>query len=452
VSDASARHFVFVLFKDRPVELQIENTMKIKTPSATAEPVLSRAAGKIAIAVGLLVLAGWFFDIDVLKRISSRSGEMNPITAICFVLVGVSFECFRASKPSKLVRVVGIALALLVGFVGAVKAGSYVHSRPLRIDALLFGLTLEKTAQRIPTEMAPNTALNLIYLGLALCVIDAPPRRFPISHVLAIFVNATALLALMGYAYGVTQFTRVSSLFIPMSLPTAFTFFILSAGVLLLRTDTAFAQIFAVQSPAQAVALRLLPAATIFIFLAGWLRLYGERNGYFPGAIGTAIFAVTMIFGLGALIWWTAASLNRADQARMAAERELKRSRAELQASMKDLELLMNHASELICSIDDSGRVISINAASVPLLGAEPEKMIGNSFADFVHPDDSPQWKSACLQAQTGSVDVAVTSRLRRRDETFATIGWSLRWSRYYRRLFGVGRLEGSAGSLRPWG
>ena len=452
VSDAPPRHFVFVLLKSRSARLVTENTMGIKTSPTTTEPVLSRIAGKVAVAVGLLVLTGWLLDNETLKRISSRSADMNPVTAICFVLIGVAFECLRASKPSKRARVVGLALALLVTFVGVVQAGSYVLSRPLRIDALVFGLTMGQAAQKIPTQMAPNTALNLIYLGLALCLIDAPPRRFPISHVLVLFVNATALLVLMGYAYGVTQFTRVSSLFIPMSLPTSFTFFILSAGVLLLRSDTAFAQIFAVKSPAQAIALRLLPSATIFIFLAGWLRLYGERKGYFPGAIGTAIFAVTMIFGLGALIWWTVASLNRAEQSRVAAERELTRSKAELQASLRNLELVMNHASELICSIDDSGQVISINAATVPLLGAEPEQMIGGSFADFVHTDDRPQWESACWQAQTGSVDIPVTSRLRCRDGTFATIAWSLRWSRYYRRLFGVGRVEGVARSLRPWG
>jgi PAS domain S-box-containing protein len=419
---------------------------------AITEPKLSRAAGNVAVVVGLLVLAGWLFDIEILKRVSPRFTAMNPVTAICFVVIGIAFECLRSTKRSKWTRVAGVALALLVALVGAIKVGSYVLGWPLRIDAVLFGLKLEEVAQRIPNQMAPNTALNFICVGLALCLIDARPRRFPVSHFLVLFVSATALLAMIGYAYAVTQFTRVSAVFIPMALPTACTFLILSAGVLLLRPDTGFARIFGVKSPAQTVALRLLPAATIFIFLAGWLRLYGERNGYFPGAIGTASFAVTMIFGLIALICWTVASLNRVEKARIAAQWESTRSKAELQASLRNLELVMNHASELICSIDESGRVISINAASVPLLGAEPEQMIGSSFAQFVHSDDRPQWESACRQAQTGSVDVSVTSRLRRRDETFAIIAWSLRWSRYYRRLFGVGRLEGDAGSLRPWG
>lgn len=321
----------------------------------------------------------------------------------------------------------------------------------MRIDALLFGLKLEEVTQRIPNQMAPNTALNFICIGVALCLIDAGPRRFPVSHILVLFVSATALLAMIGYAYGVTQFTRVSAVFIPMALPTALTFLILSAGILLLRPDTGFAQIFGVKSPAQLVALRVLPSATILIFLTGWLRLYGERKGYFPGAIGTASFAVTMMLGLIALIWWTVASLNRAEQTRIATEVELTRSKAELRASLRDLELVINHASELIFSIDDNGRVISVNAASLPLLGSEPEQLIGSLLTDLVHPDDRALWESACRQAQTGFVHAPVTLRLRRRDETFVTIAWSLRWSQYYSRLFGVGRPEGVARSLRPW-
>jgi methyl-accepting chemotaxis protein len=254
-----------------------------------SEPVVSRAAGKIAVAVGLLVLAGWLFDIETLKRVSPRFVAMNPVSAICFVLIGTAFECLRPMRSSKWTRAAGITLALLVAFVGVIKVGSYVLGWPFRMDALLFGLKLEEVTHHIPNQMAPNTALNFLCLGLALCLIDARPRRFPLSHILVLFVNATALLAMIRYAYGVTQFTRVSLVFIPMALPSAFAFFVLSVGVLLLRPDTAFARIFAVRSSARTVAVRLLPSAIIFIFLIGWLRLYGERNVISRGQSGLQV-------------------------------------------------------------------------------------------------------------------------------------------------------------------
>jgi hypothetical protein len=77
--------------------------------------------------------------------------------------------------------------------------------------------------------------------------------------------------------------------------------------------------------------------------------------------------------------------------------------------------------------------------------------MIGGLFTDLLHPDDRVLWESASQQAQIGFVHAPVILRLRRRDEAFVTIAWSLRWSQYYRRLFWVGRPEGVARSLRPW-
>jgi two-component system cell cycle sensor histidine kinase/response regulator CckA len=397
------------------------------------------------------VLTGWIFEIEALKRVLPQFVAVNPVTALCLVLIGIAFECRRANKTSNWARLIAIALALVVACVGALKLSNYVFGWPFPFDAFLAGFTSEQPTQPIPNQMAPNTALNFICVGLAVVLIDMPPRRFPISHLLVVCVSAPALLAIIGYAYGVSQFTRVSSTFLPMRLPTAFTFLVLSAGILVLRPDTSFAQLFAMGSSGRTVALRLLPSAIIFVFLVGWLRLYGERKGYFPGVIGTAGFVVILIFGLVALIWWEVASLNRANDARVAAELELLRSNAELETLVRDLKLVMNHASELICSIAESGRVISINAASVPLLGTKPEQMAGSQFTDLIHPDERASWESASRQAKTGFEHVLVTLRLRRSDATFVTIAWSLRWSRHYERLFCVGRLEGFTRSLRPW-
>ena len=55
--------------------------------------------------------------------------------------------------------------------------------------------------------MAPNTAVNFLLLGAALMIIDRPLRRFrwP-AQLLALSAAMTALLALMGYAYGLRSF------------------------------------------------------------------------------------------------------------------------------------------------------------------------------------------------------------------------------------------------------
>ncbi|MDQ3317959.1 MAG: hypothetical protein M3522_11585, partial [Actinomycetota bacterium] len=44
----------------------------------------------VAVLVGSLVLVGWALDVGVLKRILPNLVAMNPVTAISFVLAGVS--------------------------------------------------------------------------------------------------------------------------------------------------------------------------------------------------------------------------------------------------------------------------------------------------------------------------------------------------------------------------
>jgi PAS domain-containing protein len=312
--------------------------------------------------VGLLVLAGSFFDVEVLKRISPRFVAMNPVTAICFVLIGIAFECLRPTKPSTWGRSTGVALALLAAFVGAIKVGSYVLGWPVQIDALLFGLSLKSNAPYSKPDGTEHGAeFHLRRCGVVFdrCGATAVPCQ-PCSRAIRerdstarddwVCVRSHAVYARLGsiYSDGIAHRFRFSHFICWHS--AAATRHRICAN---LRGEKARAV-----SRSAAVA-----ECDNFYFSGGLAATVRRMKRVFPGAIGTASFAVTMIFGLIALIWWTVASLNRAEEARIAAEVELRRSQAELRASLRDLELVMNHASELIFSIDDNGRVISVNAA-----------------------------------------------------------------------------------------
>ena len=351
----------------------------------------------------------------------------------------------------KIARILSLALAIVAGTIGAAKLIGYIVGIPVRLETILFGIELQELAARIPNQMAPNTALNFVALGLAVCLLDARPRRFPVCNILALVSTATALLALVGYAYGVTQFTRVSAFFIPMALHTAITFVVLSLGILFARSDAPLPQIFSSEGLARLVAVRLFPVATVVVFCLGWLRLYGERRGYFPGAVGTALLVVVIIFIFVALTWWTASSLDRLERLRRAAENEAKQGRAELEVSLKNLQLVMNHAAELICSLDRYARFLSINEACVELLGLMPRQIVGRTMKEFLHPDHHAEWDGAYRQTTSGIANATVTLRFRRRDESFVPVAWSFQGSAHHRRIFAVGRVYATRESLRPW-
>ncbi|MEA2735950.1 MAG: hypothetical protein QOE14_2401, partial [Humisphaera sp.] len=50
---------------------------------------------------GLLVLIGWFFNVEFLKSLLHAARvAMNPATALCFILLAVALWMLRDERPS----------------------------------------------------------------------------------------------------------------------------------------------------------------------------------------------------------------------------------------------------------------------------------------------------------------------------------------------------------------
>jgi len=186
---------------------------------------LSAAAGGLAIVVAALVLAGWTWDIDPLKRGLPGLVAVNPMTALSLALAGMSLWLLRArdaalgsaTRRHRIARLAAVAVVVI----GLLRLAAVVLGWDAGVDQWLFANRLGGDDPAFPNRMAPNTALNLVLLGLALLALDVTTRRGrrP-SELLASVVFLVALLALVGYVYQVREFAGLAN-FIPMALPTA---------------------------------------------------------------------------------------------------------------------------------------------------------------------------------------------------------------------------------------
>ena len=89
--------------------------------------------------------------------------------------------------------------------------------------------------------MSQVTAVCFLLLGLALLLLDRSARwRLRPSEILAACAAILALLALVGYVYGVSSLYKVGP-YASVALHTAVAFFALSLGVLTARTDQGMA-------------------------------------------------------------------------------------------------------------------------------------------------------------------------------------------------------------------
>ncbi len=210
-------------------------------PSRWSGP-LSVACGGIVAFAGVLVLAGWQFDIPALKHLVPGVVSMKANTALAFMLAGLAlvFEARPAGagdEPRWPVDPARVApwLAALVLLIGGLTLGEYLFGWQLGLDELLWADDANAIATVFPGRMAPATAICFMLLGLALVRIAWEPRRgFRPAELLAVGAVVLSLRALMGYVggvltpYGFSQYTA-------MAPQTAFGCVLLSIGVLYAR-------------------------------------------------------------------------------------------------------------------------------------------------------------------------------------------------------------------------
>jgi signal transduction histidine kinase len=254
-----------------------------------------------------LALLGWALNTPVLKSLIPGVKALNPMSALCLLLSGLSLglQCME-SLPRRWRRVAQ-ACALPAVVVGLLVLCRSLFHWSLPVDQLLFSARLGAN------RMSPNGALTYLLLGLALLLLDVETRRgWRPAQVLALLSELIALLALIGYAYGVQLLYAVPS-FVSVSLLSAVMTFVFSWGVLLARPTGGLMKVLASDTAGGLMARRMVPAALIIPLLLGWLRLAAQRAGLLnlEAALTLHVLAIVVLFA--AVIWWSARALYEAD-------------------------------------------------------------------------------------------------------------------------------------------
>src|SRR6266851_8328016 len=188
---------------------------------------LSRASSCLIAVVGLAVLLGWQFDIELLRAGLPGRTPVNPATALTLLLAACALWMYhqtRSRPDSAPVRRLAMTAASLVIALGVITLTGYFIGHNLRVDQVLFG------AQLAGNRVAPNTAFALLLIGVALWLLNSPRRlRRALEQVVALFPIGVALISLLGYAYRAEGMYGLGDLQ-RMALPTAASLFVLGIG------------------------------------------------------------------------------------------------------------------------------------------------------------------------------------------------------------------------------
>lgn len=268
----------------------------------------TRGAGLLLIGTGTIVLIGWAADIHLLK------GLFGPITmkanaAVGLLAAGVALQLLDSSR--RIPRALGWTCALLVGGIGAATLGEHLVAWDLQIDQLLVRERPGAAATTSPGRMGPNAALCLALSGIALaCLYRSSRRAIVAAQVLGAAVVTLALVPTVGYLYGAQALYAIAR-YTGIAAHTGISLLVL--GIAILGARPADGPVAAVLSNTThgIMARRLLAVAVAVPLLLGYLRLVGERRGWFDPGLGVALVVVSVIVLLSFTIWRTAVALER---------------------------------------------------------------------------------------------------------------------------------------------
>ncbi len=325
----------------------------------------------VLFSIGTLKICSYAFNITNLPG-SNAQGVINPITAICFMSIGVWLFLYMltvqvAKRLQPIVTVIVLAASIL-------KLAELLGISPLQIDRYIFPESLNAAEGFV--SIAPNSALLLLLCGVILFNVY---KQGHISRLLSDICKITGFLisylAIIGYIYNFEQVYRVGN-YVPMALNTAIGYICYFTAALLAMPPGKFMQLVWSAYAGGRMSRRAIPLVLVLPMALGYLRLMGEELLLFDPSYGTALESSAIVFFILTFVFLYARRLNIQDRKRIAAEQQITESE-------RKYRTLVNALREGVVYYDTKGIISFCNRSFSELSGFTDEEVRGRSVFDF---------------------------------------------------------------------
>ena len=351
---------------------------------------IARGVSLAGLAVGGLTLAGWLLDIDFLTDTRAGMLVMKPNAALGFVLLGASLWLLvppsaSRSVPSPWRQRAALLSSTLVILLAVGSLVTNLLGLPVGIENLLFREKLAASGQAYAGRMSSQTACSFLLLGLAI-VLHQVHRRAAHStaELLALGAALIGFVALLGYLYSVPAFYYESA-YTSMGLHSALLFVGFGMALLLLRTDSALLATLMSPHGGGILFRRMLPVVILLPVVMGWLRLSGQRAGWYGTEVGAALLVATTVLLFSAVLWVSARNKVH-DQQHGAEERALQLTRS------------LDDFSDAVIGLDLDANITSWGAGATRLTGYQEREAIGHRVTDLLIPAARAEERAIVLQ------------------------------------------------------
>lgn len=362
---------------------------------------ISSLAGALTFALGVAGVAGWLFDIPLMRIVLPGFPAIRPLSALCLGLLGGALW-FSVARP-----LLSAGLAVAAALVASLSmlenlAPVELLMRHLVVHRDLLHASAPEISERMGMT-SPLAAVGYACLALAL-LLGGVPHLVSIAQTLAISVFFFALVPVLGYVY------RIDSLSSPLlssapSLQGSAGIALLAIGILCTNPQRGVIGVLASSTASSRAARRLLVPALGVPVLLGGLFIYARQYGAVDIDAAVPTFVCALAATLGGSVLWVA----RAD-ARM--EILYRRGEESLRAAAEASPLMMWMS-------DASGAGTHANAALLSFVGFEPHQVLGDGWQSYTHPDDVEAVEMEISEAFAAGRSFSCEFRVRHADGTW---------------------------------
>ncbi|MCX7033203.1 MAG: GGDEF domain-containing protein [Arenimonas sp.] len=272
----------------------------------------SRGAGVLAVAVALLVLAGWAWDLPSARDLMSGGVEMKVNAALGMVLAGAALLCCQS--PSRRLRNVSGALSLAILVLGGLTLAQYLCGFDAGLDTLWRDDPGSVAMGRAPGRMSQLSAVAFVLLGgagIAVC----SERAISLAQGLVLGVMAIALYALSAFGYHGLNSDH-SADFVPVPLAAAALFLLMALGWLAARPGQGLMRVLAARSFGGTLARRALLPSVLVPTLLSYVAQRLQANGLLSPEATITLLAVASGGMVAWIIWSVSFLLDRVERER----------------------------------------------------------------------------------------------------------------------------------------
>lgn len=334
-----------------------------------------------ALVIGMLVLVGWQFNIDVFKQPLSGLKAMSPLAAVGFACSTLSFIFLTGKNTNNQRRITGYVLAVIVLLIGTIKMLSVLGIYDSGIDTILFRRKMEISNNGENSHLiVPSSAVNFIFTGISLLLFSRTEERIKIvAQIFTTLTTCIALFSILGYLYSVKLFYGWFT-YLPMAIHSSVCFLLLSLAALFAFPGTGIMREIGSVYAGSQMGRRLIPAAIFIPMLLGFLRLMGHKAGIFTTEFGVSILVLSIILIFLGIIWYNAALLNKRDQ-KAAEAVEISRQ------NEKQIQTIFSAAPDAVIVIDQEGKITKWNSMAEIIFGWQETEVMTRRLSEIIIPE-----------------------------------------------------------------